>query len=139
MTMAKKRVVRNPVGRNGYVLPQEKLEQREKAFAVYRDMGKLRSYPKLLKELKEKHPDVAPSQQGTLDNWARRHDWAARCQARAALKRLQHVGEQPQPRLSSTFSTIRYNSAARCIPRHASINHSHSCAPQLERSYQSGV
>jgi hypothetical protein len=62
MTMAKKRVVRNPVGRNGYVLPQEKLEQREKAFAVYRDMGKLRSYPKLLKELKANHPDVAPSQ-----------------------------------------------------------------------------
>jgi hypothetical protein len=106
--MAKKRAVRNPVGRNGYVLPQEKLEQREKAFAVYRDMGKLRSYPKLLKELKANYPDVAPSQQGTIENWSRQHDWPARCQAHDdAIARGQAQGMQASSvRLATDFDQI---------------------------------
>jgi len=40
---------------NGYILPPEKLEQREAAFVVYRDMGKGRRLTALERELKQHH------------------------------------------------------------------------------------
>jgi hypothetical protein len=61
--------VRNPTGRNGYVLPQEKLEQREKAYTIYRDMGPVRSIGKLVAELKDKHPEIAASRPA-IENWS---------------------------------------------------------------------
>src|ERR1700730_18218433 len=64
-----------PVDR--YVLPEEKLKQRELAFAIYRDMGQRRSFPALERELKRNHTDIAVSRQ-SLEKWSRMHSWAQR-------------------------------------------------------------
>ena len=53
-----KKKIRPPGARraNGYTLPTEKLEQREAAFLVYRDMGPSRSLKALERELQQHHP-----------------------------------------------------------------------------------
>src|SRR5215472_4915572 len=60
--------------RNGYVLPDEKLKQREAAFAVYRDMGPLRSIPKLDEMLRKKFPELSVTR-SSLERWSRLRDW----------------------------------------------------------------
>ncbi len=64
----------------GYVVPEEKLKQRELAFALYRDMGQRRSFPALERELKRNHPEIAVSRQ-SLEKWAKMHQWAQRVTA----------------------------------------------------------
>jgi hypothetical protein len=66
--------------RNGYVLPDEKMKQRELAFAAYRDLGSSRSMHKLCELLKRDHPDIAASRP-SLERWSRLHDWQARVKA----------------------------------------------------------
>src|SRR6266404_6072765 len=65
---------------NDYVLPEEKLKQRELAFALYRDMGQRRSFPALERELERNHPEIAVSRQ-SLEKWAKMHQWAQRVTA----------------------------------------------------------
>jgi hypothetical protein len=62
----KKRIVRNPSGKNDYVLPQAKLEQREKVFVIYRDMGDARALGEQETLLKAKHPDLSASQAAVM-------------------------------------------------------------------------
>jgi hypothetical protein len=62
---------------NGYVLPAEKLEQREAVFVIYRDMGRARSLQRLARELKEHHPEIAVTRPA-LEKWSTQHQWAAR-------------------------------------------------------------
>jgi len=69
-----------PKYRNGYHLPVDKLEQREAAFAVYRDMGPRRSLVALEGELKRNHPEIAVSRQ-SLEKWSKVHHWAERVRA----------------------------------------------------------
>jgi hypothetical protein len=45
------------------VLPEEKLTQREIAFALYRDMGQSRSFAALERDLRRSHPEIAVSRQ----------------------------------------------------------------------------
>ena len=58
-------------------LTPEQLEQREKVFMVYRDMGPLRSLTKLATLLKKAHPELAASRP-SLERWSVRHDWPTR-------------------------------------------------------------
>jgi hypothetical protein len=67
-----------PNYRNGYHLPADKLEQREAAFAIYRDMGPSRSLVAL--ELKRNHPEIAVSRQ-SLEKWSKLHHWVKRVRA----------------------------------------------------------
>src|ERR1700756_4717683 len=60
-----------------YVLPPEQLEKREKAFAVYRDMGHARSLVALERELKRNHPAIGVSRP-TLEKWSKQHQWQER-------------------------------------------------------------
>jgi hypothetical protein len=75
----KERKVRPPgiKANNGYVLPTEKLEQREAAFVIYRDMGKSRSIRGLERELKQRHPEIAVTRV-SLEKWSKQHQWAER-------------------------------------------------------------
>jgi len=66
---------------DGYVLPEEKLKQRELAFAIYRDMGQRRSFPALERELKRGHPEIAVSRQ-SLEKWSKMHHWVERVRSR---------------------------------------------------------
>src|SRR6516162_441261 len=65
---------------NSYVLPPEKLEQREQAFRIYRDMGRARSLALLAKELKQHYPEIAVSRI-TLEKWSHAHEWQDRVKA----------------------------------------------------------
>src|SRR5438128_614481 len=65
---------------NSYVLPRNKLAQREAAFAIYRDMGPRRSLVSLDHELKCNHPEIAVSRQ-SLEKWSKMHHWVARVRA----------------------------------------------------------
>jgi hypothetical protein len=66
--------------RNGYILPYDKLKQRELAFAAYRDLGPARSMHKLAELLKRDHADIAVTRP-SLERWSRMHDWQARVKA----------------------------------------------------------
>jgi hypothetical protein len=66
---------------NDYVLPEEKLKQRELAFTIYRDMGQRRSFPALERELKRGHPEIAVSRQ-SLEKWSKMHHWVERVRSR---------------------------------------------------------
>jgi hypothetical protein len=68
---------REPKYRNGYHLPVDKLEQREAAFAIYRDLGPRRSLVALERELKCNHPEIAVSRQ-SLEKWSKTHHWVER-------------------------------------------------------------
>src|SRR5215831_18542122 len=63
--------------RNGYRLPVDKLEQREEAFFIYRDMGPRRSLVALERELRLNHPEIAVSRQ-SLEKWSKMHQWVER-------------------------------------------------------------
>jgi uncharacterized protein YbaA (DUF1428 family) len=69
-----------PAGKNGYVLPQAKLDQREAALVIYRDMGSRRSLNALVKEMKANHPEIAASQ-AVVFKWSKQHNWAERAAA----------------------------------------------------------
>lgn len=64
---------------NGYELPDEKLQQREKVYLIYQDMGVIRSFNKLEKTLRDKHPELRVSRP-TLEKWSTQHNWTARVQ-----------------------------------------------------------
>jgi hypothetical protein len=66
--------------RNGYHLPVDKLEQREEAFFIYRDMGPRRSLVALERELRLNHPEIAVSRQ-SLEKWSKLHHWVERVRA----------------------------------------------------------
>jgi hypothetical protein len=68
---------------NVYVLPPEKLKQRETVFAIYRDMGRTRSLVALERELKRSHPTIAVSRP-TLEKWSKQHQWYERVKAHDA-------------------------------------------------------
>jgi hypothetical protein len=89
---------------DGYFLPEEKLKQRELAFAIYRDMGQRRSFPALERELKRNHTDIAVSRQ-SLEKWSRMHSWAQRVavydQAAAAAQ-----PQQASPDVDSNFDPV---------------------------------
>ena len=75
------RTRRNPGKRgNGYVLPLEKLAQREAAFVIYRDMGSRRSLVALQSKLKRDHPEIAASRP-SLEKWSKMHHWVERVRA----------------------------------------------------------
>ena len=67
--------------RNGYRLPDEKLEQREAAFEIYLDMGPRRSLVALERELKCHHPEIAVFRQ-SLEKWSKMHHWVDRVRSR---------------------------------------------------------
>jgi hypothetical protein len=69
-----------PKYRNGYHLPADKLEQREAAFAIYRDLGSRRSLVGLERELKLNHTEIAVSRQ-SLEKWSKVHHWVKRVRA----------------------------------------------------------
>ena len=81
-----------PKYRNGYHLPVDKLEQREAAFAIYRDMGPRRSLVALEGELKRDHPEIAVSRQ-SLEKWSKVHHWTEH--VRAHDKSVAAVSRQP--------------------------------------------
>ena len=107
-TTEKKRVACNPTGKNGYgcVLHQAKLERREKAFVIYRDLGDARSFPKLVAVLQDKHPELAASI-SVIHKWSRMHDWKARCKAHDDAPRSMTRPLQPPPvAYDGTFDQI---------------------------------
>lgn len=81
-----------------YVLPLEKLEQREQAFLIYQGMGVTRSFPKLEQVMAEKLPELKVSRT-SLEKWSRQHDWAQRC-------------ELPRRASGDRCNADRYNSAS---------------------------
>jgi len=56
-------------------LDPEQLARREDIFRVYRDMGPMRSYDRLLVAIEKKHGSVSKR---TLANWSRQHSWQER-------------------------------------------------------------
>jgi hypothetical protein len=104
----KKRIVRNPSGKNGYVLPQAKLEQREKAFVIYRDMGERRSLNALIKKLKAERPELAVSG-AQMSKWSRMHDWQASVDAHdrsMAQGRAQQMQMPMHAKMDANFDQI---------------------------------
>jgi hypothetical protein len=93
-----------PRYRNGYHLPADKLEQREAAFAIYRDMGPRRSLVVLEGELKRNHPEIAVSRQ-SLEKWSKVHHWVERVRAHdksiAAVPR-----QQPELKVDPNFDQV---------------------------------
>jgi hypothetical protein len=93
-----------PRYRNGYHLPADKLEQREAAFAIYRDMGPRRSLVALESELKRNHPEMAVSRQ-SLEKWSKVHHWTERVRAHdksvAAVSR-----QQPELKVDPNFDQV---------------------------------
>ena len=93
---------------DGYVLPEEKLKQRELAFALYRNMGKRRSFPALERELKRNHPEIAVSRQ-SLEKWSKAHQWAQRVTVydqAAAAAQPQQVNPDVDPNFDQVTSLL---------------------------------
>ena len=93
---------------NDYVLPEEKLKQRELAFALYRNMGKRRSFPALERELKRNHPEIAVSRQ-SLEKWSKAHQWAQRVTVydqAAAATQPQQVNPDVDPNFDQVASLL---------------------------------
>jgi hypothetical protein len=91
-----------------YVLPEEKLKQRELACALYRDMGQRRSFPALERELKRNHPEIAVSRQ-SLEKWAKMHQWAQRVTAydqAATAAQSQQVSSDVDPNFDQVASLL---------------------------------
>jgi hypothetical protein len=86
---------------NGYVLPDDKLQQRELAFVVYRDLGPTRSMRKLAELPARDHPDIAAAGAPSLARWARLHGWQARVKVHdnAMAKAPVQVLSAPQSRM----------------------------------------
>jgi hypothetical protein len=126
----KRKRVRPPGGKmnNGYTLPAERLEQRERAFVVYRDMGPGRSFAALERELKSHHPDIAVSRP-TIEKWSTAHQWAERIkQHEIAMRRPAAGGDRPCPVPSPEFDEVaKLTSAA-----HLASNKPLLCWPVAE-------
>jgi hypothetical protein len=93
---------------NDYVLPEEKLEQRELAFAMYRDMGRRRSFPALERELKRNHSEIAVSRQ-SLEKWSKAHQRAQRVTVydqAAAAAQPQQVNPDVDPNFDQVASLL---------------------------------
>jgi hypothetical protein len=93
---------------DGYVLPEEKLKQRELAFAIYRDMAQKRSFPALERELKRHHPEIAVSRQ-SLEKWSKAHQWAQRVTVydqAAAAAQPQQVNPDVDPNFDQVASLL---------------------------------
>jgi hypothetical protein len=90
--------------RNGYILPDDKLKQREAAFVIYRDMGSARSMHKLAELLKRDRADIAVTRP-SLERWSRMHDWQARVKAHDSAMAKGRV-QAPQ-RLRAPWSPIQ--------------------------------
>jgi hypothetical protein len=93
---------------NDYVLPEEKLKQRELAFVLYRNMGERRSFPALERELKRNHPDIAVSRQ-SLEKWSKAHQWAQRVTVydqAAAAAQPQQVNPDVDPNFDQVASLL---------------------------------
>ena len=90
---------------NGYTLPTEKLEQREKAFVIYRDMGKARSLNALERELKAHHPELAASAPA-LQNWSKRHQWAERVKQHDIAQDALIARASTHPQVSGEFDQV---------------------------------
>jgi hypothetical protein len=91
-----------------YVLLEEKLKQRELAFAIYRDMGPRRSFPALERELKRNHPEIAVSRQ-SLEKWSKMHQWAQRVAAydqAATAAQSQQVSPDVDPNFDQVASLL---------------------------------
>jgi hypothetical protein len=80
---------------NGYTLPTEKLEQREAAFVVYRDMGPGRSLTALERELKQHHTTIAATRPSLL-KWSVAHQWQERVNQHDIAARTARVPSGPQ-------------------------------------------
>jgi hypothetical protein len=99
---------KGPKPANAYVLPEEKLKQRELAFTLYRDMGQRRSFPALERELERSHPEIAVSRQ-SLEKWAKMHQWAQRVTAydqAAAAAQSQQVSSDVDPNFDQVASLL---------------------------------
>src|SRR5262245_61712582 len=90
---------------NGYTLPAEKLEQREAAFVIYRDMGKVRSLIALERELKQHHPKIAASRP-SLEKWSKRHHWAERVRQHDIAQNALLSRASMDPQLDGGFDQV---------------------------------
>lgn len=70
-----------------YVIPDDKLQQREQVYQIYQGMGPLRSIVRLERLLRDKHPTLRVSRP-TLEKWSVQHGWAARVSAHDATATL---------------------------------------------------
>src|SRR5208282_2045953 len=86
-----------------YDLPPQKLEQREKAFLIYRDMGRAGSLVALERELKQNHPAIAASRP-TLEKWSTQHQWYERVRTHDAAVASQAI--VPTPALGPEFDQV---------------------------------
>jgi hypothetical protein len=82
--------------KNGYQLPDEKWQQRERAFEIYRDMGEGRTLIKLVAVLKQEHPDIAASKT-SIEAWSQAHNWRARAEAHDAAVEKGRKAAAAQP------------------------------------------
>lgn len=64
----------------GPPLTEAQMQQRERAFSIYRDMGRMRTLYRLEKVLKDEFPDIAAARP-TIERWSKRHGWADRVKA----------------------------------------------------------
>ncbi len=80
-------------GDGGPPLSTEQMDQREKAFVIYRDLGKTRTLHRLATVLKQEHPDIAVTRV-TLERWSKRHGWVNRI---VAFEQGIAIGQAPLP------------------------------------------
>jgi hypothetical protein len=90
---------------NGYTLCTEKLEQREKAFVLYRDMGKARGLNALERELKAHHPEIAASAP-SLQKWSKAHQWAERVKQHDIAQDALLARSSTHPQVSAEFDQV---------------------------------
>jgi hypothetical protein len=68
---------------SGYELPDDKLQQREKMYLIYQDIGPTRSITKLEKLLRDKHPEPRVGRLG-LEKWSLQNGWVMHVQTHHA-------------------------------------------------------
>src|SRR4029077_12117849 len=90
---------------NGYTLPTEKLEQREAAFVIYRDMGKARSLHGLERELKAHHAAIAASRP-SIEKWSKQHQSAERVEQHDIAQDALLARASTHPQLSTEFDQV---------------------------------
>ncbi len=83
--------------RDPYVLPDDKLQQREAVYRIYEGLGRLRSIVRLERVLRDKHPDLRVSRP-TLEKWSTQHGWAVRVSA--------HDASAPSPAQTTMAASV---------------------------------